>query len=255
MRRVAWCPPHRNAPIVIRLPDDREEGGLSNWSERVLIGLNTCAILGALAYFGLEEHSVVRVKIASTLERRRSAATVRARWEALAGGGTWYARAQNRDTIVVFTDYECPYCRQLHLDFERGATEAPLPNITYRQFPMPFHTRAAFAGHAAACSGKIGEFAGVHKFLMESRAWIEADSVAMASLLPVHDTLAFRNCMESSYPDSVMQADALLAQEIGVNGTPAFVTKAKGLQIGKLEEAEGLWKLEPRLPLASKPEN
>lgn len=60
-------------------------------------------------------------------------------------------------TVIVYMDYQCPYCAQLH-----GAMRSLMPETNarwiYRHFPLASHPLAQPAAEAAECAGAQGKF-------------------------------------------------------------------------------------------------
>lgn len=71
-------------------------------------------------------------------------------------------------TIVEFSDFECPFCAQLHPTLERIVEESGgRVSWEYRHFPLPNHRNAEAAARAGEC---IGRLAGTEAF------WSYADA-------------------------------------------------------------------------------
>lgn len=75
----------------------------------------------------------------------------------------YIARADSSNTLVLFTDYQCPYCAMMDDLIARAMTDyAGKINIVVRNFPLPQHENAvpaALAAEAAANQGKLAEMA------------------------------------------------------------------------------------------------
>lgn len=74
--------------------------------------------------------------------------------------------------IIVFDDFECPYCARVFSTTK--ALEAKYEDsisFEFRHFPLPFHANAQKAGEAAECAGEQGKFWEMHDklyFLQEN---------------------------------------------------------------------------------------
>ncbi|PYQ50398.1 MAG: hypothetical protein DMF78_15810 [Acidobacteria bacterium] len=61
-------------------------------------------------------------------------------------------RADAPVTVVVFCDFQCPYCSSMAPSFQRLATDYPV-RVVYRNFPVQrIHPDAVRAAEAGACA-------------------------------------------------------------------------------------------------------
>ncbi|HLR94172.1 MAG TPA: thioredoxin domain-containing protein [Jiangellaceae bacterium] len=133
-------------------------------------------------------------------------------------------------TLVVFSDYQCPYCAQwsdetLPLMMER--VEAGDLRIEWRDvniYGAPSE-RAARASYAAALQGSFWEY---HDALFENgekRSEAELDGealVALAGELGL-DTEQFTADMDAEPTQAQITENAKLGLDLGAHSTPAFV--------------------------------
>ena len=69
-------------------------------------------------------------------------------------------------TIVLFSDYECPYCKRLDADLQRMREESGGDvRILVAQRPLPFHPVARPAAAAALAASAQGKFEAMHRAL------------------------------------------------------------------------------------------
>lgn len=71
-------------------------------------------------------------------------------------------------TLVEFSDFQCPYCRNAEPTIE--AVLAAHPNdvrLVYKEFPLSFHENALPAALAADCAGQQDQFWPMHDLLMK----------------------------------------------------------------------------------------
>jgi protein-disulfide isomerase len=127
-------------------------------------------------------------------------------------------------TIIEFSDYECPYCQQFHLEtFSRLLEEyGGHIRFVYRDFPItPVHDNALPAAIAANCAGELGDYWDFHDGLFRSEGLGRDAYVQLAASLGV-DLPAFEACIDGArYSDEVL-ADLDYAYRLGVNATPTF---------------------------------
>jgi protein-disulfide isomerase len=130
--------------------------------------------------------------------------------------------------MVEFTDYQCPYCRQFHVqtfaELKKNFIDTGKVRFFSRDLPIysahPDAMRAAEAGH---CANDQGEFWSLRDWMANSPDKLDlASLVAEAESLKM-DVRAFRVCVVSEKYKPDVQADLMEAMRIGADGTPAFV--------------------------------
>ena len=128
-------------------------------------------------------------------------------------------------TIVEFSDYECPYCRQWHTEvFDRLLQAYPEEvRLVYRDFPLSsIHPNATPAALAANCALEQDVFWDYHNKLFGMELGLSTDAYQeYASQLGV-DTEEFAECLDSGRYEEEVQADFDFAANLGVRSTPTF---------------------------------
>jgi len=150
--------------------------------------------------------------------------------------------ADAKVTIVEFSDFQCPYCREAAgrltalVDKHRGQVA-----LVYRHFPLSYHEYAVPAAVASICAGKQGRFEKFHDLLFARQdslgqiPWTE-----FATAAGVSDEPAFEACLASAEPAGDVERDRQAGSRLGVRGTPAFLINDQlisGTLPGLLEEA------------------
>jgi protein-disulfide isomerase len=131
-------------------------------------------------------------------------------------------------TMVEFTDYQCPFCRNFHTtvfgELQKKYIDPGKVRFFSRDMPLdqlhPDSTRAAQAGRCAADQGKfwaLREIMGAHPSELD-RDSLVADAAGLKL-----DADAFRFCLATQKYREAVQVDVLDAIKIGVDATPAFV--------------------------------
>lgn len=135
------------------------------------------------------------------------------------------------DTVVMFTDYECPFCRSVEPSVQlavAGGVAIALLHLPLEQI----HLRAREAASAAICAEERGKLADVHRALMESEEWMAGEHwEAFADENGILEPEAFVACMASEETSDRVTATIALAARLGVTGTPAFVLDT-GIELG-----------------------
>jgi protein-disulfide isomerase len=130
--------------------------------------------------------------------------------------------------IQEFSDFQCPFCKRVAPTLaELEASFGSKVKFVWRHLPLPFHRDAALAAEAAqeafAQQGNAG-FWRFHAALFEAQeTGIGRDVLeAIADRLGL-DPARFRAALDSRKHRPKVEADAEIARDAGITGTPAFV--------------------------------
>lgn len=144
-------------------------------------------------------------------------------WERYSSGIERIGPRSAQDTIVMFSDFECPFCRRLALELRhlRGTDDFLL---VHRNFPLsrihPYAHQAALASVCVALDHQ-GDFAAYHDSLFANQdSLATVDWVRLAMRVGVRDTAKFRTCQTSRRALVAIRDDSLAAASIGGSITP-----------------------------------
>jgi protein-disulfide isomerase len=131
-------------------------------------------------------------------------------------------------TLVEFTDYQCPYCRQFHVtvfnELKKNFIDTGKVRFYSRDLPIDqIHPNAVRAAQAGRCAVDQGKFWQLRDLMGANPDKLDLENlVAEAGTLKM-DTKAFRTCVESQKYKEAVQTDVLEAMKIGADATPTFV--------------------------------
>ena len=130
-------------------------------------------------------------------------------------------------TLIVFSDYECPYCRRAEPTVEQVLkTYEGKIRYVFRDYPLPFHSKARPAAVAANCAIPQGKYWEFNQKLFT--ADITPDGIKkIAGELGV-DQKKFDECVAKNDQKSI-DKDVEEGAAVGVNGTPAFFINGRML--------------------------
>ncbi len=150
-------------------------------------------------------------------------------------------------TVVVFSDFQCPYCKRL----EGLLAEEPMlkpgggARLVFRHMPLARHDWAMKAAEAAACAGfqNAGAFWAMHDALFAGQERLTAANVdgrvrEMAAGIAGLGVAAFEVCMERQMSLGAVIRDRELGTRLGVRGTPAVFVN--GRQVEGIRDGAGL---------------
>jgi protein-disulfide isomerase len=132
-------------------------------------------------------------------------------------------------TVVVWTDYQCPACRQFESIIQQARSQlGDSLAVVYRYNPLKLHPLAFPAAVAAECARTQGRFAEMHTTLFATS--LIGDSLPVRTLMrssQLSDTAAFKQCLDdpASAERAAVQTDLSRIPTLRIRGTP-------GVQIG-----------------------
>lgn len=126
-------------------------------------------------------------------------------------------------TIVEFSDFQCPYCRQVEPTLKDVlAKYGDKVNLAYRDFPLPsLHPEAQLAAEASRCAGEQGKFWDYHDQLLNTSNLSRSALMEDARIVKLDDK-QFDACLASAKYKMEVQRDQEEGTRAGVSGTPSF---------------------------------
>jgi protein-disulfide isomerase len=141
-------------------------------------------------------------------------------------------------TIVVFSDFQCPFCKRFaDFYFALPETDARRVKLVFKHFPLSMHQWARPAAIASICAGAQGveHFWGVHDFLFANQDKITVQNLdaQLATLTSTGlDTQRLRSCVGSGAADEVLTRDAGLVEKYHINAAPTIFVNGVRMQGG-----------------------
>ena len=129
-------------------------------------------------------------------------------------------------TIVVFSDFQCPYCSKLATTFERVAESYPGEDLrfVFKQEPLPFHQHARLAAEVgqAVMSLKGSEaFWRYHDMAFRRQQLMSPDSIRAWAIAAGADGRDVEEGLTNHKWAPKVERDEALAKRLGASGTPA----------------------------------
>jgi protein-disulfide isomerase len=131
-------------------------------------------------------------------------------------------------TMVEFTDYQCPYCRQFHMavfnELKKNYIDTGKVRFYSRDLPLDsLHPNANRAAQAGRCAADQGQFWTMRDMMSSNPDKLDLDHLVDEAGTLKMDTKAFRGCLETQKYKEAVQTDVLDAMKIGAQATPTFV--------------------------------
>jgi protein-disulfide isomerase len=131
--------------------------------------------------------------------------------------------------IVEFTDFQCPYCKQLHETIMTQVAKdyGDKVQVIFKNLPLPIHPQANVASLAAICANEQGKFSEyADKLFATQDAWGKAkDATPLLKTYAAQlklDTQKFNQCLTDKKYQSLIDQSSKQAQEFNIQGTPAL---------------------------------
>ena len=141
-------------------------------------------------------------------------------------------------TIVEFSDFECPYCRDGRDIMEKVVGKyGDKVRLVFRNFPLSAHRQARKAAEAGLCAEAQGKFWPLHDTM-----FAHADQLSIAELKAAAGKLGveqarFDKCLDNAETAAQVEKDLADGEKAGINGTPAFFINGRMLSgVRKVDE-------------------
>ncbi len=128
--------------------------------------------------------------------------------------------------IVMFSDFQCPYCRAAAANLEEIQRHRPEIAVLYRHFPLSGHRSAMSAAQASVCASRQHSFKGMHHELFLHQDSLGRKPWGMYALAAgVPDTMTFDSCMRDSTLVGEIRRDSIAGAKLGIIGTPTLLIR------------------------------
>ncbi len=135
-------------------------------------------------------------------------------------------------TLMVFSDYQCPYCIRAEPVLAEVLERYPSQvRLVHRHFPLDsLHPFARPAAEAAMCADEQGRFWEFHDAIFARKGRLEKGTFEEIARKLGLDMDAFGTCVGERRYEDYVEADSIAGQKAGVTGTPAFFVNGIALK-------------------------
>ena len=124
--------------------------------------------------------------------------------------------------LVVWSDFECPFCSRVNPSIEQVKKEyGDKVSVAFKHFPLPFHRNAEIAAVASIAAQKQGKFWQMHDKLFENQKALTRDSLVGYARELGLDVGKFEKELDDPANKEWVKADMAEGSKAGVSGTPA----------------------------------
>ncbi len=140
-------------------------------------------------------------------------------------------------TIIVFSDFQCPFCARVQPVLEQLRAGHPDEvRVVFRNLPLAFHQHARELAKVALAADAQGKFWPMHDLIFARKEMNAANWKPLAKRLRLNAGKMIR-VMNSEEVEQKIVEDEAAAKAFGVNGTPSFFIN--GRFIGGAQPIEG----------------
>ena len=134
-------------------------------------------------------------------------------------------------TVVEFSDFECPFCKQTHPTLKQLLELYPgRVRLAYRDFPLDsIHPQARRAAEAARCAQDQGKFWEYHDVLFTQSPQLALEDLRRYAGQVGLDVTKFDGCLAAGVHKAAVQRDLDEGNRLGITGTPAFFINGRTL--------------------------
>ena len=135
--------------------------------------------------------------------------------------GAWAGDPKGDVALVIFSDYNCPYCRATAPELDRLLATDPKLKIVWREMPVlgPGSDAAALAALAAARQGKYLAF---HRALFGG-GHPDGNGIAASARMAGLDPVRFAADRAAPDVQAEVASNLALARRLQISATPFFV--------------------------------
>lgn len=137
--------------------------------------------------------------------------------------GPTRGKPEAKVTIVIFSDFECPFCARAEPTMAKIRETWPDDvKFVFRHYPLPFHAAARPAAAATSCAAEQGRFWEAHDKIFASGE-LALDAIrGFLGTQQGFDLAKYDECISSGRGEAVVDADMAAAGLVQVDSTPHF---------------------------------
>ena len=150
-------------------------------------------------------------------------------WEAIAKSGILVGDPSARTKIVEFADFECPFCRRMHHEYQLVQQQYGKDvALVFVHFPLTQHRFARPAGRAAECAFSQGKFVSMADLLFDKQDSLGLKSwSSFAEEARIADLIQFARCVADTSRVARIEAGLQAGRSLGVNATPTVIVNGR----------------------------
>jgi protein-disulfide isomerase len=129
-------------------------------------------------------------------------------------------------TVVLFSDFQCPYCKKVEPTLEALQQEYPgKVRVVWKNFPLDMHPSARLAAAAALAAHAQGKFWAMHDRMLENQTALDRASLEGYARAVGLDAARFQVALDRTA--AAVEADVKQGMSLGVTGTPTVFVNGR----------------------------
>jgi protein-disulfide isomerase len=133
-------------------------------------------------------------------------------------------------TIISYSEFQCPFCARVQPTLRDLLAAYPEQvRLIWKHLPLPFHEGAGLAAEATMAAGEQGKFWEMHDRLFANQERLDPAALEEHAKALGLDVAQFKAALDSGKFRKRVEADAQLAKDAGINGTPSFLINGEPL--------------------------
>ena len=140
-------------------------------------------------------------------------------------------------SIVLYTDFQCPFCSKVRPAIEETLKAYPSNvRLVFKNYPLPFHQNAFPAAEAAQCAKEQGKFWEMEEALFTHQQELDAGKLAEHAKAAGVDVAKFEKCVKDHKFKAYIEQDVAAAEKVQVSGTPSVFVQGRKMAGGRAAE-------------------
>ena len=142
-----------------------------------------------------------------------------------------HANAPARVEVVLYSDFQCPFCSffaRAFRELQAKGVEGVETDVRFKHFPLDaLHPAAQLAHQAALAAGEQGKFWEMHDLLFADQSSLTRARVEQLAAKLGLDAARFGRDLDSERVKQTIAADRAEGERLGVQGTPTFFVNGR----------------------------
>jgi protein-disulfide isomerase len=183
--------------------------------ESMVLSMSFACVVGTVVVFSRDRHDAPPPPEKRTIQAPAEFAT----------RGFVRGPATASHTLIVFSDFQCPYCRQFAAVADSIVAKYPQVRVVERHLPLSdLHASAWDAALAAECAGVTSQYGAMrHALFSHPREVEEKNWGVLAADAGIADTTRLVACVQHATLAANVMQDTAAAAHLGANGTPTVL--------------------------------
>ncbi|MBM4320643.1 MAG: hypothetical protein FJ125_11965, partial [Deltaproteobacteria bacterium] len=144
------------------------------------------------------------------------------------GNAPTHGGAKAEADVVVFSDFECPYCSRAG-EAVNGLLKSHgnRVRVAFKNFPLSFHKNAFQASEAALAAHEQGKFWEMHDLLFKNQKALSLEDLKRYARQIGLNMVKFDEALGSRKFKAQIEADMAQGRQLGVQGTPTIYVNGR----------------------------